>query len=56
MSSFSQSDVFTRKSPLWATEAEAIETEAPVGGRLAVLVGVVPMAKTPANRGRLVFF
>ena len=56
MSSFSQSVFFDRKSPLWATEAENSETEAPVGGRLAVLVGVVPMAKRPANKDRLIFF
>ena len=55
LSIFGQSDVFAWKSPLWATEAETSETEAPVGGRLAVLVGVMPMAITPANRGWLVF-
>ena len=52
------SDVFTRKSPLCAAEAEAEATTpgAPVRGRLAVLVGVVATAKRPANRGQLVFF
>ena len=60
----SRSDEFTRKSPLWAAEDEAEDTtpeapkaleapEAPVRGRLAVLVGVVATAKRPANRGRL---